>query len=242
MNASNNSLEMAEPEVRTMSPTVLTPLIASLILFPGMVFAQNYDRAPGPDLLADQMRAARSSVTEKGQPEDLLLQWSTLGVLSLVKDCLDQGVNINSPDKNGLTALMFASDAGYGRIVALLLQKGANVNAKSGAGITALELAAAGGRPAAARLLIEKGADVNAGDATGMTPLMAAARAGRLNIVKMLLEKGADMRVQDGKKNTALDYAELSGYDDVANMLKRGVPHERDLLLDEDTEPRFTPK
>lgn len=225
-----------------MLSTVLTLLIASLILFPGMVIAQNYDRMPDPDLVADQMRAGRSGLTVKGQPEDLLLQWSNMGALSLVKDCLDKGVDINSADKDGLTALMCASDGGYERIVILLLQKGANVNAKSRTGATALKLAAAGGRPAVSKLLIEKGAEVNVRDAAGITPLMVAACTGRVNVVKLLLEKGADIRMQDAKKNMALDYAEFSGYADVANILKGGVPRGRDLLRDGNDDGRLVPK
>jgi len=225
-----------------MLATVLSVLMALLIFLPGAAFPQNYGRTFDHHLLADQMRAVRSGLSVKGQPEDLLVQWSAMGVLSLVKDCLDKGITPNAADKEGFSALMCASDGGYERIVVLLLQKGANVNAKSRAGATALLLAAVGGRLATAKLLMEKGADLNARDAAGVTPLMAAARTGRPDVVKLLLEKGADVNAQDNRKNTALDWAEMAGHDNVISLLKKGALRDRQPSREDSVDRKLVPK
>ena len=69
------------------------------------------------------------------------------------KELLDAGVDVNTEDEDGLTALMWAIRGGtWGRrveIVQLLLDAGANVNAKSDNGITVLMTVAFSGTFAA---------------------------------------------------------------------------------------------
>ena len=71
---------------------------------------------------------------------------------------LDNGANANAADGDGITALIFAAQAGHTEIITLLLEKGASVSAANKDGTTALMEAAREGYIGIARLLIEKGA------------------------------------------------------------------------------------
>ena len=59
----------------------------------------------------------------------------------LLKDLIKRGVDINSPDENGDTALHLAASGGYMEALILLLKAGADVNAKNNEGLTPAEVA-----------------------------------------------------------------------------------------------------
>jgi len=64
-----------------------------------------------------------------------------IGNISLVKNVLEKGVDVNTFDAEGATALMVASINGHIEIAKLLIEKGADVNAKDIDGYTALNYA-----------------------------------------------------------------------------------------------------
>ena len=68
-----------------------------------------------------------------------LVYWSSLGELEQVKICIDQGVDVNSTDEDGYSALQAAAENGYLEVVKFLVLKGADVHYKGE--YTALELA-----------------------------------------------------------------------------------------------------
>ena len=66
---------------------------------------------------------------------------SLKGHTEIVKALLDKGADVNAKSKDGVTALMWASQDGHTEIVkALLIDKGADVNAKSEKGWTAFDV------------------------------------------------------------------------------------------------------
>ncbi|MDQ8935960.1 ankyrin repeat domain-containing protein [Acinetobacter rudis] len=68
-----------------------------------------------------------------------LVYWSSLGEVEQVKLLLEQGVDVNSIDEEGYSALQAAAENNYIEIVQLLLEHGADKALKGQ--YTALELA-----------------------------------------------------------------------------------------------------
>lgn len=75
--------------------------------------------------------------TELHLPE--LVYWASLGEFSEVEKSLANGVDVNSTDDEGYSALQAAAENGYLDVVKLLVEKGADVHYKSE--YTALQLA-----------------------------------------------------------------------------------------------------
>jgi len=71
----------------------------------------------------------------------LLLEAAKQGKTITIKTMLANGANINTKDKYGFTALMYAVSNGYVEIVKVLLSKGANTEEKNSDGKTALMMA-----------------------------------------------------------------------------------------------------
>lgn len=114
---------------------------------------------------------------------------------------LEEGVDVNAKDEDGITALMWAICKENKYIVEMLLKKGADVNAKDKNGISALTLSAMSPSKWRSRkreivsMLLEKGADVNTMDSFGLTAVMWAYKDLEnfdLDLVSMLRDKGAD--------------------------------------------------
>ena len=170
---------------------------------------------------------------------DALLKSIDDGDSVLVSSLLAAGVDANSKDKRGLTAIMIASGVqlsdhaiggGYSQtkrssraaleIVRALARYGADVQAEDRIGITALHVAAAAGNLDIAEMLIDFGADVNKGDRNGTTPLMEAALCNEQTLVlKFLLERGANINAKGANASSALVYSAAAGHPDVFRFL-----------------------
>lgn len=150
-----------------------------------------------------------STVNKNVSPsrEDQLLEAAKAGKQVTVKTLLDDGVNINTQDKNppnvGRTALHYAASAGNQALVEFLLYRGADINAKADTGYTPLHAASGLSQKAVAEVLIRNGADVNAKDVRG-TPLHAAVIRGDLDITEMLLKNGSDPNATNRSGETPL--------------------------------------
>lgn len=79
-------------------------------------------------------------------------------------------VEIDQKDKDGWTALHWASWSGLDRLSDMLIEKKADINNREGNGFTPLMLAAMRGNFQVAALLLEKGADMTAVNKFGKTP------------------------------------------------------------------------
>ena len=86
------------------------------------------------------------------------------GSVDDVRRFLKEGVDVNSREGLGETALMAAACRGHADVVRLLLEAGAKVNADDDYYRTALSFAAEHGHPEVARLLLDAGANFNALD------------------------------------------------------------------------------
>jgi ankyrin repeat protein len=111
---------------------------------------------------ADQRAPALFSAVESGD-------------LSVVRQVLDRGADIEARNAEGLTPLMVAAKAGRAEVVRELLQRGAQVNARVGCyGITALTLAGTRDSDSEiAALLLQAGASREAPDERGRLRMIA---------------------------------------------------------------------
>lgn len=82
-------------------------------------------------------------------------------ILNFVQTIVCLGIDLDTPDENGLNALMWASAYGQTRTVNMLVSSGADVNYIGTTGETALLLAAAGGHLDVIKSLLLHDADVN---------------------------------------------------------------------------------
>ena len=125
-----------------------------------------------------------------------------------VRALLAAGVDVNTPQADGATALHWAAHWDDGDTAELLIHAGADVNAANDHGITPLSLACLNGSAAMVEQLLAAGADPNAARATGETPLMTAAHTGSADVLQALLSRGADVNAAEPRQGqTALMWA-----------------------------------
>lgn len=121
--------------------------------------------------------------------------------------CVKAGVDPETADDVGATALAYASMHGDLDLMKLLIEKGADVDRADEQGKAPIHYAVLRGRNEAAALLLQKGAEVDPG---AITPLMFACGRGKkenLELVDLLLENGADVNATDSLGRTPLMYA-----------------------------------
>lgn len=112
------------------------------------------------------------------------------GKLSVLKEELEKGADINSQDRNdGKTALIYATERVDETMVAFLIENHADVNVKDFNGNNALMYLC--GPPTIGKLLIDAGADVNTTNTFGYTPLKFYEQQGYQGIVEFLKKVGA---------------------------------------------------
>ena len=124
-----------------------------------------------------------------GQALDHFLRAVNQGDTLTAAKLLDKGVDPDTADSSGLTALMIASRLGNTEMAALLINRKANVGRQSAFGDTAINLAALGGHLKVVELLLAHGAVVS--PLVGWGPLHYAAFENRAEVVKYLILKGA---------------------------------------------------
>ncbi|HET7373421.1 MAG TPA: ankyrin repeat domain-containing protein [Gemmatimonadaceae bacterium] len=163
------------------------------------------------------------------------------GDLATVKKLIAQGVSVNAPQGDGMTALHWAADRGDSALAAVLLHAKANVRATTRIGAyTPLHVAARTGNPAVVRALLAAGSDVKATTTSGATALHFAAAAGNPDVVAALLEKGADPNARESAwAQTPLVFAaEFNRAEAIKVLLKSGADpsiHTRVANLSEQT-------
>jgi len=138
-----------------------------------------------------------------------------------VRALLAQKADVNAPQPDGTTALVWAARANDTQMVDLLLAAGANVSAANREGATALYQAAENGNAAIIERLLRAGADVNGTFlTTGETAVMEAARTGNVEALKVLLDHGARVNARESLRGTtALMWAAQEGHADAIRFL-----------------------
>lgn len=132
---------------------------------------------------------------------------------------LKNGINPNSKDEIGQTALMHACIKGYSDVAELLLGNGADVNAKDDIGGTALMYAGSGGHKDLVVFLLDKGADFKARDLARNTALIRVAAHGHEGVAEKLLKRGADVNTKGAYGMTPLMWVVAGGEFEFAKLL-----------------------
>ena len=146
-----------------------------------------------------------------------LLQAVDKGDVKIVGGFLDQGLDPNTADTNGITILMIASRLGHRNLAEFLMSRKASVTRRSPHGDTALMFASLKGHLDIVKLLLDNGAEVS--PPSGWAPLHYAAFEGRTDVVTYLLEKRADKNALAPNGFTALMLAVRGGHTEAARAL-----------------------
>lgn len=142
------------------------------------------------------------------------------GVLSIIRQHLVDGANIEGVNADGRTALHAAVMEGQVEALNLLIEAGANIDAPMGAlGITALHMACYTINRTMVERVISYDPDLEA-RMNGVTPLFTAVSVGDADIVQLLLDAGADA--------TALTMGDVGGGESILHM---AVAHYKTWLL-----------
>ncbi|KAG9759988.1 hypothetical protein KCU73_g3113, partial [Aureobasidium melanogenum] len=139
-----------------------------------------------------------------------------------------EGINPNSQDERGMTALSWAVYKRHETIVQLLLGiDQINVNVRDPKGRTPLHVYSSAGNSKIVQALLQRGADVNESGDHG-TALQTASAKGHDKIVYMLLKSGADVNKRDWKQDSPLQIACGQGYSRIVQML---LDHNADVYV-----------
>jgi len=120
------------------------------------------------------------------------------GNISIIKQYLDDGRDVDANDSFDRTPLDRAAVFGQKEVAKLLIANGADVNAKGDKGKTPLHGAVMFDRKEMVELLISAGADVSNAD------FHEAVIRGHMEIAKLLIAKGADVNAKDDEGETPL--------------------------------------
>ncbi|THD29064.1 Ankyrin 2, partial [Fasciola hepatica] len=147
------------------------------------------------------------------------LRAARAGNLNKVIELLKSGVEVDTTNANGLTALHLASKEAQIDVVRELLKRGASVQMVTKKGNTALHIASLAGHIDIVKLLMEYGANVNAQSQNGFTPLYMAAQENHVEVVNHLLNNGANPALSTEDGFTPLAVALQQGHDRVVAIL-----------------------
>src|SRR5215467_11603623 len=137
-----------------------------------------------------------------------------------VRSLLQQKIDVNAAQPDGMTALHWAVRANDFETAQLLIKAGAKTTAETRYGVTPLYLACVNGNAAMIDALLHAGADANSANPGGETALMTASRTGTLEAVRLLLDRGANVNAKESVRGqTALMWVVLQNHTEVVKLL-----------------------
>lgn len=143
-------------------------------------------------------------------------KFGNLGIV--IKLLKSKKINVDEPDKDGTTALIWACIKDFPIIVKTLVEAGANINTQDQFGESALLRTAIKGNSSTVALLLSKGAIINTFDRDGNTPLCEACRMGHLEVAKILLQHNAQRSFGGDQRLLQLYKADVNRKDNEGKM------------------------
>jgi hypothetical protein len=137
-----------------------------------------------------------------------------------VNHLLQTGIDVNTQDLEGWTALHWSTKASDVQITKVLLKAGAAADTEDYHGVTPLMTAASNGDLQIVQLLLDAETKIDHQDYDGSTPLMYAVSNGQAEIVKTLLKAGANTAIKDNQDLTALKLSIQQGYQDITALIR----------------------
>jgi uncharacterized protein len=129
-------------------------------------------------------------------------------------------LDVNAPEPDGSTALLWATYKVDHELVRELLKRGAKANVTNRFGATPLTEAVKLGDVDLTRMLLEARADPDSPNQDGQTALMLASSLGSLEIAKLLIKSGANVNaIETYRGQTALMWAAAGNHPDVVDLL-----------------------
>ena len=170
---------------------------------PPPVLGGDWGRGKGKDDDGDSEKNEDGKSTAKTTS---LWDAARTGNISMLKEHLARGMDVNAKDEGGGTALSLATLAGHTEAVEFLIEKDADVNLSGNDGSAPLHGAAFLGQEGAAKLLVEAGAKVNARNNNGETPIDSGAAEwseeiqGIVQFISAIVQVKTDVnKVRDGR-------------------------------------------
>lgn len=158
--------------------------------------------------------------------------------LARSRELIAAGADVNLPEPDGTTPLLWAVYNSSPELVQFLLDAGADPNIPNKLDISPLLQASRYGDTGMINALLAAGAKVDGKGLGTESPLMAAARSGSTEAVKLLLAAGADPNgTEPLQHQTALMWAAAEGHlDVVAALLEAGADADMRARVSELTE------
>lgn len=171
-------------------------------------------------LTAALLTASALLFTPASLASDSLIEAARSADVERARQLISDGSDVNLPEPDGTTPLLWAVYLSSPELVKTLLEAGADPNLANDLDISPLLQASRYGNAEMVGLLLEAGAHLADAAPQTETPLMAAARAGSVATVQLLLEAGADPNAAEPVDHqTALMWATAEGHLDVVQAL-----------------------
>ena len=159
-------------------------------------------------------------LNRSGAAPSTILEAVFAGDLNACKKFVENGADIETPDKNGRTPLIIAYAGSNYELAKFLLSKGADINARDGFLLTPALYASMADDGALLSLALARKADVNVQDINGATPLMHEVFRDNGEAVDQILKYDASsVNYVDNNFTTALVIAASKGNIKIAEKL-----------------------
>jgi hypothetical protein len=196
---SNASEAMSQARITQKAPTQFIPLSTERRDF-------NNQQLPTSSRSIDVQTDFSSDIYGDKKISDLerLFRACQRNDVCTIQRLISHGVDINSRDSAGRTAVHFACRGHLADALNILFSNGAEIETKDFRHRTPLHVAAEGGNLRCLQFLLQSAVKTNSSDKRGDTPLHLAARAGRTACVSLLLEYDSDSDIRNRKGQTPL--------------------------------------